>query len=189
MQPSQIMRITKLDAARRQLRTAIDLWVNDGDPVSIHTLAFAAHQVIHDLNRKSKGPYLLLDNPTIRPEKKGEFISIVKRDADYFKHADDRKRKTKDPTEIEFEPSVNELFIGLAITGLKYLGKDLAGFEIAFYAWYGIQRPDMLTDAGRELLEKSIEAQSADSLRLMKKQEFFERIIKLFIINQSGGSG
>ena len=31
--------VTKLDAARRQLRTAIRLWFEEGDPVSIHTLA------------------------------------------------------------------------------------------------------------------------------------------------------
>jgi hypothetical protein len=37
--------VTKLDAARRQLRTAIHLWFNDGDPVSIHALAFAAYEL------------------------------------------------------------------------------------------------------------------------------------------------
>ena len=30
--------VTKLDAARRQLRTAIRLWFQEADPVSIHTL-------------------------------------------------------------------------------------------------------------------------------------------------------
>ncbi len=34
--------IVKLDAARRQLAAAIELWFIEGDSVSIHTLAYAA---------------------------------------------------------------------------------------------------------------------------------------------------
>ena len=44
--------VTKLDAARRQLRTAIRLWFNDGDLVAIHTLAFAAYEIIHVVSKK-----------------------------------------------------------------------------------------------------------------------------------------
>jgi hypothetical protein len=39
--------ITKLEAARRQLRVAISLWFQDGDEVSIHTLACTAHEIIN----------------------------------------------------------------------------------------------------------------------------------------------
>lgn len=45
------MQITKLDAARRQLKTAIRLWFSDDDPVSIYALTYAAHEVLHDLHR------------------------------------------------------------------------------------------------------------------------------------------
>ena len=47
--------ITKLDAARRQLWVAISLWFQDGDEVAIHTLACAAHQIIHDINQHRGG--------------------------------------------------------------------------------------------------------------------------------------
>ena len=43
--------ISKLDAACRQLDCAIELWFADGDPVSIHTLACASHQIIHDIKK------------------------------------------------------------------------------------------------------------------------------------------
>jgi hypothetical protein len=46
------LRIGKLDAARRQLETAIILWFTDGDPVAIHTLAFAAYEIIHVVSKK-----------------------------------------------------------------------------------------------------------------------------------------
>lgn len=40
------IQVTKLDAVRRQLETAVILWFHDGDPVSIHTLTGAAYQII-----------------------------------------------------------------------------------------------------------------------------------------------
>lgn len=40
--PATALIITKASAAKSQLETAITLWFNDGDPVSIHTLAVAA---------------------------------------------------------------------------------------------------------------------------------------------------
>jgi len=47
-----IERITKLDAAIRQLDTAITLWFTEADTISIHTLACSAHQIIHDINQQ-----------------------------------------------------------------------------------------------------------------------------------------
>ena len=44
--------ISKIEAARRQLDCAIELWFCDKDEVSIHTLAAAAYQIIHDLKMK-----------------------------------------------------------------------------------------------------------------------------------------
>lgn len=173
------MKVTKLDAARRQLKTAIELWANDGDPVSIHSLAFAAHQIIHDLNRRNGGPTLLLDEPSIRPEKKNEFANLIKQDANFFKHADNRtKGRIKPPVEIDFDVESNELFIAITIVGLQYLGQTLTELEIAFYTWYRINRPDLLTDAGRELFENSIPAQGAAALRSMEKKEFLKKFIK-----------
>ena len=54
-----MIRVSKLDAARRQPDAAIKLWFADGDEVSVHTLAAAAHQTIHDINQKKGGGELL----------------------------------------------------------------------------------------------------------------------------------
>jgi hypothetical protein len=50
--PRHSIKISKLAAARRQLATAIELWFIDGDPVAIHTLAFAAFEVIRTISKK-----------------------------------------------------------------------------------------------------------------------------------------
>ena len=181
METQPFIIVTKLDAVRRQLGTAIALWANDGDPISIHTLAFAAHQIVHDLNRQQGGPPLLLDEPSIRPEKKHDYANIVKRDANFFKHADNRgKGKQKPEMEIEFDPNSNEFFIALTILALQFIKQDLTELEIAFYTWYRINRPEMLTDTGRELFERSVPAQVASVLRAMKKKEFLDHFIKIY---------
>ena len=58
-------KIKKIDAARRQLLTAIEVWFLDGDPVSIHSLAHAPHEIIHRLFRNQGGSALLFDSPEL----------------------------------------------------------------------------------------------------------------------------
>jgi len=47
------VQVSKLDAAKRQLETAIRLYFNDADPVSIHTLAVASHDMLVNLQRNN----------------------------------------------------------------------------------------------------------------------------------------
>ncbi len=47
--------VTKLDAARRQLHTAIRLFFANEDMVSVHTLTRASHEILRTL-LSAKGP-------------------------------------------------------------------------------------------------------------------------------------
>jgi hypothetical protein len=49
------LKLSKLDCARRQLELAIELYFMERDPVSIHTLAGAARQLIEDINKHRVG--------------------------------------------------------------------------------------------------------------------------------------
>ena len=51
----QTIIVAKLDAAKRQLETAIRLYFSNGDPISIHTLAGAAYNIVWDVNKKRGG--------------------------------------------------------------------------------------------------------------------------------------
>jgi hypothetical protein len=107
------IRIGKVDAARRQLRTAITLWFNDGDPVSVHTLAFAAYEVIHAISEK-RDPYrrdLLFDSFNIKDEYRREWNAHIRSNANFFKHADRDGEAV-----IDFKPSISELFFLLSTT-------------------------------------------------------------------------
>jgi hypothetical protein len=68
--------ITKLEAARRQLGTAIVLWFNDDDPVSIHTLVCAAYEIVHTLTKKRNPlrPKLIFDSLAITENERKEFV-------------------------------------------------------------------------------------------------------------------
>jgi hypothetical protein len=51
--------VTKLDAAQAQLDSAIWLWFTNDDPISVHTLAIAAHDCYHALSAHGgKSSYL-----------------------------------------------------------------------------------------------------------------------------------
>ncbi|MGZ5201061.1 MAG: hypothetical protein ACXWC4_14935 [Telluria sp.] len=170
-----LISVSKIDAARRQLQTAIDLWISDCDPVSVHTLAYAAHQIVHDLNRANKGPHLLLDAPFVREEMRREVIEVIKRDANFFKHADNRGGRRPEPRSIDFSPDVNELFFGITITGLQYMGLPLTCRENSMMLWLGINRPDLFVDGWSGVLRTHFPDSSVEILRKMGKPEFFEK--------------
>lgn len=86
--------ITKLEAARRQLRVAISLWFQNGDEVAIHTLACAAYQIIHDINRHRGGEELFFDSLVIREEYRDQAIKRFKKEMNFFKHADKGSRRS-----------------------------------------------------------------------------------------------
>jgi len=79
-------RVTKIAAARSQLETAITLWFNGGDPVSTHTLAWAAREIIRVLNSRLGSCPMLLDNDIIDPKYRKRYINALARPANFFKH-------------------------------------------------------------------------------------------------------
>ena len=100
------LKISKTDAAKRQLETAIRLWLNNGDPVSIHTLAAAAHQIIHDLDTKHGKPTILRGLDIIPSHLKRRVRKVFNKPANFLKHAD------KDQTDVlDFPPEITEVFI------------------------------------------------------------------------------
>jgi hypothetical protein len=169
--------VTKIDAALRQLRTAIELWAADGDPVSIHTLAYSAHQIVHDLNRKAKGPHMLLDMPNIRKERQGEFVAMVKRDANFFKHADARKHK--EPPSLEFTVALNDMFIMITIVGLGFLNQQLSKHEQGFLLWYRLHYPEMIEEESGRDLQSTLSIEERNAYLQLPKSEFLQAFAEI----------
>jgi hypothetical protein len=170
MQQSTI-KISKLDAARRQLETAITLWFQAGDPVSIHTLAFAAYEVIHAISKKRDPTRrdLLFDSLMIKDEHRGDFNKFMKANAWFFKHAD-----RDGDSVIEFFPTLSEVFIMFAIFGVELCGERKNIAERAFFWWLTLAKPEWLTNNGVQMLSDNLKPEAIAHLRSIKKNEFFQ---------------
>lgn len=133
------IKVSKLDAAKRQLETAIRLYFNDADPVSIHTLAGAAHNILNDLNKKYGGNPMIISDFLIKDEFKKKIKQQINKAKNHFKHAD------KDPdTTIDFAPKVNEFFLFDACEKYMELTSENVPYFIIFRGWFAYKYPDIL---------------------------------------------
>jgi hypothetical protein len=135
------IRISKLEAVRRQLETAIRIYFANGDPVSIHTLAAASLQILVDLDKKGPqtGTFWDFLKTQVEPKYINEVIKLFADPENFFKHAD------RDPDEIlEFPLSMPEWSLWECV--LKYT--ELAGEEPLlmqiYRSWFMIHHSDIL---------------------------------------------
>lgn len=170
--PVSTIRITKLDAARRQLRTAISLWFANGDPISIHTLAFAAYEVIHKVSeKKGRTEKLLWDSPKIKDEYRNEFISHSKKHANFFKHAD------RDiDSSIEFNPATTDIVILFSMHGLRIMSIEETIDEKAFIYWHMLHNPQFFI----EYPFKSLSNYNIALFKTFRKEDFLKAVRSVF---------
>jgi len=161
--------IEKLDAACRQLNTAISLWFSNGDSVSIHTLVCSAHQIVHDINQKQGGRDLIYDSLVIKDEYRIEANKIFKQAYNFFKHADNDAYGT-----IEFKPDLTEFFIMFTSMGLEILGRQPDPIRSAFNIYYGLRNPHLLTEKGKTGWINSISEENRKHALSMSKHDFFD---------------
>lgn len=163
--------IGKLDAARRQLNTAIREWFCGGDPVVIHTLACAAYEIIHalSLQRNPNRRDLLFDNDNIKSEYQKDWRDILRKPANFFKHAD-----RDGDSVIEFSPQQSHGFILFSILGVQLCGERINTIESAWLMWLQIKNPKYLTEKGRKYFADNIPIESLEHARSLSREDFFE---------------
>jgi hypothetical protein len=163
------IKITKLDAAQRQLRAAIKLWFEDGDPVSIHTLIAASHEITHTLFKRKGLNDLLFDSRLIKDEYRNLFARLTRAAATFFKHAQ------RDPDDVHtFNPLVNESLILFTIKGLRDMGEAASVEEDAFMHWNVLHNPKLLTAEGLRFYTDALPVNFFEVVNGMEKREFFE---------------
>lgn len=136
-------KVTKLEAARCQLATAIRLYFDDNDPISVHTLARAAAEIIDRLCEANGTPSqrkVMLDS--IVPDRKKEVIDALNKAGNFFKHA-----ATSKPHETldNFSDEQNIFLILMAVDGLRWLGDELPEARV-FAAWIAIVEPSLFLE-------------------------------------------
>lgn len=124
-----VLKVTKMEAARRQLHTATELWLAGGDPVSIQTLAAAARTLIDDVAKHRKVKRFdqreLAQLLSVTPEQAHGLFTHA---ANYFKHAD------RDPeSEGHFNVNSNTAMLAACFLSLLRMGEvNFSETEIAF---------------------------------------------------------
>lgn len=171
MNQPQKIKVSKLDAARRQLDSAIQLWFSSGDPVAIHTLVCAAYQVIQDIGDKNGDrSFHLVEviRARVSPERLEEAMNLIKKPQMFFKHAN------RDPYAIlEFDPLMSEALMYFSIFALKSLGEQIGDYQTAFLNWLVFHKPSFFVTSD-ELLEKLAPVDQLKECRSLDKRDFLK---------------
>jgi hypothetical protein len=145
------MNLDKAKVARRQLGAALRLFIDDRDPVSVHTLACAGGEVAEHLTHKAgQQPFFshaLATFPDLNPK---EIRRLRNQFWNAFKHATTQSGKERDDRKLlkRFDDLQNDhaLFVGwydyaLAVNVLPVEAQ-------IFQVWYFALHPEKLNRAG-----------------------------------------
>ena len=165
------MQLSKLEAARRQLETAIKLYFEYGDEVSIHALAAAAYSLIRDINEHRGGEPMLKDLHLFLSDGLArEFRKYINRPENFLKHAD------KDPDGVDdLEPRWTEALLWEASRKYCEMTGEQNKLMLTFVFWFVERQPEL-----REQFEKDCASQglanqlkSLPQLPLNDRKHFF----------------
>ena len=137
--------LTKQQVAISQLETAIQLFFEQKDFVSVLTLSEASIDIMRSV-AKAKGLDLSLsgsfrDSYVIRPEKRKWVLSHLNRHRNFFKHA----AKDYDET-IIFKPSISIASLVQSAFLSETLGWKTKKIHF-FLIWFMVKNPDLLKES------------------------------------------
>lgn len=143
-------KLNKVDVARRQLAIALEMWFADGDPVAIHTLAIAAHEIASHLAKRRGATDLTLYSGAVKLAEElslpaQRVFRVMKGPANFFKHAN------LDPdAEIEFDAGFNEPLLALAAYCLMDITGEVTEIENAYLIRLALERGEEASSMQRD---------------------------------------
>ena len=153
---SMKIHVSKIAAAKSQLLEAINLFFEERDPISIHTLTCAALQILHDHfddvgQVQDHNLIFHYDSIYIKEEYRKEYAEHVHKVRNFFKHADRDLKAGK--ASIVFNTEENAFYILEAVRCLRIVEGSKYVFHPefrAFMCWYGLKYPNHLNDQGEK---------------------------------------
>ena len=167
------MDISKFDATKRQLDTAINLYFKDAYPVSIHTLTAAAHQILMDLAlARSQGVKSFMKDMALKVVVKGkekEYLSIVNEAENFFKHAEKDHRSL-----LDFRPEQTEYLLFDAVEMYMQLASEMPEDMSIFRVWFLLKHHDFISDE----IKNKLRSERIDYVGFSKnsKAEFYKNV-------------
>jgi hypothetical protein len=164
-----MIRLTKIEAARRQLETATLLYFDEGDPVSIHTLAGAAHELVSKLAEKA-GEMTPVHGSLVAslPEDLvSKLRTAIRAPQNFFKHADRQPEAV-----LEFSPELSEMILLDAMATYGKLTSEIPWLFEAFTKWFGLKHPEWFGNAPQT---EALLRAAKESVDLSDRKSFFRQ--------------
>lgn len=168
----RLVRLSKIEAAKLQIESAIWLWFVNGDVVSVQTLAAAAHRILLELAvlwEASAWPITSAYFPQ-DPEKKDARSDDA---VSFFRYA------KKDET-YEVSEQWTELNLFDAVMAYGSLAGDRSGSALmsTFVVRFGVERPDLFVPDVFSLLETRISKTfNLERLERLSRMDFLKEFI------------
>lgn len=169
------MDISKLDAAKRQIETAILLYFKSKDPVSTHTLASAWRQLLYDISKDDIKIESVFDKllETVKPENKKYAIEQITKAKNFFKHGKEDQDQI-----LKWNPEQSEWELRDAIWMYIQITKENTEYMKLYNLRRLISHADIVADEYKEQLNLWIK-KAKDLWILYNKEKFFNEMLPL----------
>lgn len=147
------MEISKLDAAKRELETAIRLFLNYADPVSIHLLAHTTLDLLKEMGKKEGVNSIVFDTlkSMVKKHYREKFLKVISDPGNYFKHYHKKPNKS-----LKFNPKSTEFLIYDACMIYEGLTKEKEPIFQAYIAFFRITHKEAFFVEKREEIDNLI---------------------------------
>lgn len=157
------VKIDKVEAARRHLIAGVELFFDRRDPIVVHTVAFAAYQILSDLCAHRKVTREIEDSDVLKNlGVHQEFLRAFRKLHNFFKHAD------KDPDGfVKFFPNSNYVVLLLATEYYAKLISKVPKHCQVLRAWFFVKHPEHAPLGWAQMI-RSHAVPSADDFEFFK---------------------
>lgn len=164
--------INKIDAARRQIETAITLFFYERDIVSIHTLASAAYTIIFDVAKKNGSSVTTsrdIELASVKEEYKKFYIKKMKEAENFFKHADNDLHGV-----LSFNPSQTEFVLWDAVLDYHTIAGEMPPIFRVYYLWFTVTHHELFNFSDEK---KRLQLEAHGELQEMGRRAYFEKYL------------
>lgn len=165
----------KLAIARRQLGTALELFIDDLDPVSVHCLACGGGELAHQLAKlNNKEPWIDIVLRTNPGTTLGHWLKIRNEFWNAMKHASTREGTLRDDEELlnRFDDIQNQYMLFIGLYDFSSAGGLMPLEAHIFMFWMVAMDPNLLDARNTDLAITDEAIPSALDYQLKAEQMF-----------------
>lgn len=165
--------LTKAEVARRLLGTSLQLYLDDIDPVSVHTLAGAGSELTEHLARTADATPFIEHALKVNPElSKSQYYKLARQYYNAFKHAEELGRAKRDDAELmaSFDDTQNDALLFIAWLDFISSGAPASIEAQVYTTWFYAKFPDKMANEKDAQIFQALYPNLGGSSRLVQKR-------------------